>query len=114
MAMQVQPEGNHRNEERIDVDGLPHVGAVVYPGQGYYSKVDCATGDLYYAVHEYCLHGRLADCFRPAIIALPADISSCRCLWHSQDLHGSMQRYGHGRTVTVTSALAQAKLRRAT
>ncbi|CAL5224064.1 g6689 [Coccomyxa viridis] len=42
--LKLQSEGNHRNEERIDVDGLPHVGAVVYPGQGYYSKVDCATG----------------------------------------------------------------------
>lgn len=26
------------------MDGLPHVGAVIYPGQAYYSKVDCATG----------------------------------------------------------------------
>ena len=50
-GMQVQAQGSHRNEERIDVDGLPHVGAVVYPGQGYYSKVDCATGALYWAVH---------------------------------------------------------------
>ena len=45
-AAQVQPEGGQRNEERIDVDGLPHVGAVIYPGQAYYSKVDCATGVL--------------------------------------------------------------------
>ena len=37
-------EGPHRNQERIDIDGLPHVGAVIYPGQSYYSKVDCATG----------------------------------------------------------------------
>ena len=40
----MQAEGGHRNEERIGVDGLPHVGAVIYPGQAYYSKVDCATG----------------------------------------------------------------------
>ena len=46
----MQAQGAHRNEERIDVDGLPHVGAVVYPGQGYYSKVDCATGALSRAV----------------------------------------------------------------
>ena len=45
-AVQVQPEGGQRNEERIDVDGLPHVGAVIYPGQAYYSKVNCATGVL--------------------------------------------------------------------
>ena len=45
-AEQVQPEGGHRNEERIDVDGLPHVGTVIYPGQAYYSRVDCATGML--------------------------------------------------------------------
>lgn len=60
MITQVRPEGVHRNEERIDVDGLPHVGAVVYPGQGYYSKVDCATGELHCAVHECCLHAWLA------------------------------------------------------
>ena len=46
LAAQVQPEGVQRNEERIDVDGLPHAGAVIYPGQAYYSKVDCATGVL--------------------------------------------------------------------
>ena len=45
-AEQVQPERGHRNEERIDEDGLPHVGTVIYPGQAYYSKVDCATGML--------------------------------------------------------------------
>ncbi len=40
----MQAEGGHKNEERIDVDGLPHVGAVIYPGQAYNSRVDCATG----------------------------------------------------------------------
>ena len=59
--MQVQAEGSHRNEERIDVDGLPHVGAVVYPGQGYYSRVDCATGKLEQVLHSCQLHGCLAD-----------------------------------------------------
>lgn len=44
--MQVKPQGVQKNDERIDVDGLPHVGAVVYPSQAYYSKVDCATGDI--------------------------------------------------------------------
>ncbi|EIE18403.1 beta and beta-prime subunits of DNA dependent RNA-polymerase, partial [Coccomyxa subellipsoidea C-169] len=41
---QVRSQGVQKNEERIDVDGLPHVGTVVYPGQAYYSKVDRATG----------------------------------------------------------------------
>ena len=43
---QVKAQGVQRNDERIDVDGLPHVGAVIYPGQAYYSKVDRATGGL--------------------------------------------------------------------
>jgi hypothetical protein len=42
--MQVRQEGQQRHADRIDVDGLPHVGAVIYPGQAYYSKVDRATG----------------------------------------------------------------------
>ncbi len=42
--MQVREEGTQRNADRVDVDGLPHVGAVVYPGQAYYSKADRATG----------------------------------------------------------------------
>ncbi len=45
-GVQVRAEGVQRNAARIDVDGLPHVGAVVYPGQAYYSKVDRATGAL--------------------------------------------------------------------
>ncbi len=31
---------------RIDSDGLPHVGAVVWPKQSYYSTVDTVTGAL--------------------------------------------------------------------
>ncbi|CAL8465768.1 g5304 [Coccomyxa elongata] len=42
--LKVKPQGVQKNDERIDVDGLPHVGAVVYPSQAYYSKVDCTTG----------------------------------------------------------------------
>ena len=34
----------HADAERIDVDGLPHVGAVVYPDQAYYSALDRVTG----------------------------------------------------------------------
>lgn len=33
-------QGSQKNADRIDVDGLPHVGAVIYPKQGYYSKLD--------------------------------------------------------------------------
>ena len=38
-------QGNQKNRDRIDVDGMPHIGAVVYPKQGYYSKVDSNTGE---------------------------------------------------------------------
>ena len=41
----MRQQGQQKNDERIDVDGLPHVGAVVYPGQAYYSKVDRASGE---------------------------------------------------------------------
>ena len=37
-------QGVQRNADRIDVDGLPHVGAVIYPKQAYYSKADKMTG----------------------------------------------------------------------
>ena len=43
----MRPEGGHKDADRIDVDGLPHVGAVVYPGQAYYSKKDKLTGELF-------------------------------------------------------------------
>ena len=42
--MQVQAEGSYMNADRVDVDGLPHVGSIVYPNQAYYSTVDKVTG----------------------------------------------------------------------
>ena len=87
--MQVQAEGSHRNEERIDVDGLPHVGAVVYPGQGYYSKVDCATGKLEQVLQKCQLHGCLAD---PSL-AWPLEVYR-RCGWGSSSFahHAALTR----------------------
>ena len=38
------PQGIQKNADRIDVDGLPHVGAVIYPKQGYYIKIDSNSG----------------------------------------------------------------------
>jgi len=35
----------HADAARIDADGLPHVGAVAYPDQAYYSALDSITGD---------------------------------------------------------------------
>lgn len=58
-GMQVKPQGLQVNDERIDVDGLPHVGAVVYPSQAYYSKVDCATGDILFRQHFFHLQRTL-------------------------------------------------------
>lgn len=55
-------QGGQKNGDRIDVDGLPHIGAVIYPKQGYYSKMDSNSGRLtssqpphlpsYFACHE--------------------------------------------------------------
>ncbi len=36
--------GKHAQAERIDTDGLPHIGAVVWPKQSYYTTVDTLTG----------------------------------------------------------------------
>ena len=40
----VQPEERHKEALIIDSDGLPHVGAAVWPGQMYYSATDKSTG----------------------------------------------------------------------
>lgn len=40
----VQPEGPHREADLLDSDGLPHVGAAIWPGQYYYNTVDRLTG----------------------------------------------------------------------
>ena len=40
----VKPEGNHKEAQIIDIDGLPHIGAAVWPGQTYYTAADKLTG----------------------------------------------------------------------
>lgn len=40
----IQPEGRHKAADLLDVDGLPHVGAAIWPGQQYYSAVDQLNG----------------------------------------------------------------------
>ncbi len=40
----VQPEGPHKAADLLDADGLPHVGAAIWPGQQYYSAVDQLKG----------------------------------------------------------------------
>lgn len=42
--LQLEAEMNLRDNDRIGVDGLPHVGSIVWPGQSYYSTVDTVTG----------------------------------------------------------------------
>jgi len=39
-ACRVQPEGGHKNADIIDADGLPHIGAPIWPGQQYYTAVN--------------------------------------------------------------------------
>eukprot|EP00882_Tetradesmus_deserticola_P031747 GHRQ01035914.1.p1 GENE.GHRQ01035914.1~~GHRQ01035914.1.p1 ORF type:complete len:269 (+),score=105.17 GHRQ01035914.1:684-1490(+) len=43
-AARVQPAGLHRDAERLDRDGLPLPGSVVWPGQTYYTTKDTVTG----------------------------------------------------------------------
>ena len=40
----LKPKGPHKDADRVDSDGLPHVGAVVWPGQSYYSTKDVSDG----------------------------------------------------------------------
>lgn len=40
----VVPVGKHKGADRIDVDGLPMPGAVIWPNQTYYSTKDTVTG----------------------------------------------------------------------
>ena len=42
----VRVQAAHADADRIDTDGLPHVGAVAYPDQAYYSALDQVTGAL--------------------------------------------------------------------
>ena len=43
-ARRLAPEGGYKDAEQIDVDGLPHVGAAIWPGQSYYNAKDKLTG----------------------------------------------------------------------
>ena len=40
----VEPLGLQSEAERVDSDGLPHVGAVVWPGQSYYTTLNKSNG----------------------------------------------------------------------
>ena len=42
-ALRVKPEAQHKDADKVGVDGLPHVGAVVWPSEAYYSTVDRMT-----------------------------------------------------------------------
>ncbi len=49
--------------EQLDADGLPHVGAIIWPGESYYSTQD--QGDKRYSAHK--LKGEeVAQVGRPA------------------------------------------------
>ena len=41
----VRPLRSYPEAERIDTDGLPHVGTVLYPGQAWHCIEDADTGD---------------------------------------------------------------------
>jgi hypothetical protein len=49
-AAVVQPAGLHKDAERLDKDGLPLPGAVVWPGQTIYTTKDMVTGK--YKAHK--------------------------------------------------------------
>lgn len=40
----IHPTEHHTESQTIDSEGLPHVGAAIWPGQSYYSAVDNLTG----------------------------------------------------------------------
>mmetsp|Transcript_29470 Transcript_29470/g.65271 ORF Transcript_29470/g.65271 Transcript_29470/m.65271 type:complete len:527 (+) Transcript_29470:3-1583(+) len=40
----LEPKCDHKEYDRIGRDGLPHVGAVIWPGQTFYSTKDTVTG----------------------------------------------------------------------
>ncbi|KAK9824626.1 hypothetical protein WJX72_011831 [[Myrmecia] bisecta] len=42
--LRVRPQGAHKDSEQLDVEGLPHVGAIIWPGQPYYNAVDKISG----------------------------------------------------------------------
>lgn len=44
VSLGVQPTRDYANSMELDVDGLPHPGAVIWPGKPYYSTVDYSVG----------------------------------------------------------------------
>ena len=62
----VSPGGSHPDADRIDIDGLPHVGAVLYPAQAWYNTEDVDTGTPAMAASVLDLHGtdQAASCFK--------------------------------------------------
>lgn len=42
----VEPLGLQPEGERVDADGLPYVGAVVWPGQSYYTTMNKTNGAI--------------------------------------------------------------------
>lgn len=45
-ALGVKPEAEHKDADKVGVDGLPHVGAVVWPTESYYATEDRMTCKL--------------------------------------------------------------------
>ena len=65
-AKKVVPQGSHPEADRIDKDGLPVVGTVLYPSQSFYNTQDDDTGaakpwlvpacqDVHMACDRWCL-----------------------------------------------------------
>lgn len=50
------------------MDGLPHVGAVIYPGQAYYSKVDCSTGARSAHANMHAAKAWSQHALRPSVV----------------------------------------------
>ena len=42
----VRASPTHLDPERIDYDGLPHIGAAIWPGQTYYNTLDRISSEL--------------------------------------------------------------------
>ncbi|MEW5309998.1 MAG: hypothetical protein WDW38_001834 [Sanguina aurantia] len=40
----VVPDGAHKDSDHLDSDGLPHIGAIIWPRQSYYSSKDLISG----------------------------------------------------------------------
>ena len=80
----VVPQGSHPDADRIDKDGLPVVGTVLYPNQSFYNTQDDDTG----AAHAW---SRSASSMGNGPIVGPDAVFSCLLLtkrqgrwWHRQ------------------------------